>query len=364
MTAKEICIGKKGVCAHRGFSAKNPENSIQAFDAALSLGADEIELDVRMTSDGKMIISHDNRLDRISDGKPDELVSTSTFDYLKTLNIGINAGTEAHFTTPEEDFEKYGGKIILNIHLKEAGEDGIIVKNLSAMAKAGGFADMIYFAGSPNELAAMEKYAPEIERCAIQLPKDTVGIYEMATTYHCSRVQLWSGMYDKKLIEQIHEAGIRINLYHAEKREEIASAWNMGVDTVLANNTDVAVLARTERRRMAQPGEISIRYMQNYIRAKKGQRDTYEPDMAFVKLTEEVGELARAHIRGKKHATEENLKDTLEEELCDVIYYTLKYANAVGVDLEHWIPKKEEYNSSRYPCGIDFDPKDDGVNKE
>lgn len=108
-------------------------------------------------------------------------------------------------------------------------------------------------------------------------------------------------------------------------------------------------------------GKITVGYMQNYIREKKNQRDTYEPMKAFVKLSEEVGELARVMIRGQKHATgEADLKNTVEEELCDVLYYTLKLANALGVEMEGWIPLKEKINSERYPCGIDFDPEGDG----
>ena len=69
---------------------------------------------------------------------------------------------------------------------------------------------------------------------------------------------------------------------------------------------------------------------------------------------------SRFMIRGKKHAvSKEEFKDSVEEELCDVLYYTLKLANTLGVELEEWIPAKERYNSSRYPCGIDFDPEGD-----
>lgn len=111
-------------------------------------------------------------------------------------------------------------------------------------------------------------------------------------------------------------------------------------------------------------GEISIRYMQRYIAHKQNQLDNYEPFTAYVKLSEEMGELAQNMIRGMKRATPENLKGTLEEELCDVIYYTLKLANALDVDIESWIPRKENYNNSRYPSGIEFDPRDESVYKD
>lgn len=229
------------VCAHRGWSAEYPENSLEAFRAALELGADEIELDVRRTADGKLIVSHDNKLDRISDGKPGELVSTSTFDYLRSLNIGIKQGTTARFCTPEEAFDAVGGRILLNIHLKEAGPDGCIVRELVRLAEEKGIADSIYFAGSPRELEAMEVYAPQIPRTAIQLPRDTMDIDVMARTYHCARVQLWSGIYDERIIPRLRAEGIRVNLYHAETPEEIRAAAASGVETILSNHPDIAI---------------------------------------------------------------------------------------------------------------------------
>ena len=49
--------------AHRGASAHAPENTLAAFDRAIELGADEIELDVRMSADGVVVAFHDDRLD-------------------------------------------------------------------------------------------------------------------------------------------------------------------------------------------------------------------------------------------------------------------------------------------------------------
>jgi len=232
---------KYTVCAHRGFSAEYPENSMEAFEAAIACGADEIELDVRLTADGVPVISHDDKLDRISDGKEGERVSTSTFVYLRTLNTGFKRGMNARFCTPGEVFERIGGRIIMNIHLKQAGPDGCIIKHLCELAKIYGIEDSIYFAGSPRELAAMKEYAPHIPRTAIQLPKDTQPITEMAAEYDCFRVQLWSGLYDADTIAALKRDGRHINLYHAETVEELTAAYGEGIDTVLANDAATAV---------------------------------------------------------------------------------------------------------------------------
>lgn len=81
---------KKSFCAHRGVSALMPENTLPAFAAALALGADEIEFDVRMTKDGQMVVSHDGTLERISDGTGN--VADHTLAELLELNIGGKHG--------------------------------------------------------------------------------------------------------------------------------------------------------------------------------------------------------------------------------------------------------------------------------
>ena len=57
------------VCAHRGFNAIAPENSMPAFGAAIALDAEEIAFDLWPTQDGEIVSCHDDILDRVSDGR-------------------------------------------------------------------------------------------------------------------------------------------------------------------------------------------------------------------------------------------------------------------------------------------------------
>jgi glycerophosphoryl diester phosphodiesterase len=81
------CSEKLSV-AHRGtgsFSLWAPENTLAAFDIAWKMGADSIEIDVRQTSDGELIIMHDETVDRTTDGTGK--VSVLTLEQIKSLNI-------------------------------------------------------------------------------------------------------------------------------------------------------------------------------------------------------------------------------------------------------------------------------------
>ena len=75
------------LCAHRGYSAAAPENSLPAFQAALEIGAQEIEFDVQMTADHAVVALHDFALDHVSDGTGH--VWEYTLEELRQLDFGF-----------------------------------------------------------------------------------------------------------------------------------------------------------------------------------------------------------------------------------------------------------------------------------
>ena len=189
-----------------------------------------------------MIVSHDNTLERISDGCGK--LKDFTLEELRRLNIGGKHGWTVSFCTPEEVFEQLANRIVFNIHLKEHGEDGVLIRRLVELVEKYHAYDSVYFAASPRELEWMQRLAPQIPRTAIQLPRDEMGILEMAETYGCSRVQFWLGMFDEDLIRTLHEKGILCNLYFADSAEDYQTYFDMGIDTLLTNRMDLAAAYR------------------------------------------------------------------------------------------------------------------------
>jgi glycerophosphoryl diester phosphodiesterase len=84
--AESVLAGHPYVVAHRGASAERPEHTLAAYDLALKEGADGVECDVRLTSDGHLVCVHDRRLERTSTGAG--LVSTMTLAELRELEFG------------------------------------------------------------------------------------------------------------------------------------------------------------------------------------------------------------------------------------------------------------------------------------
>lgn len=92
--------------------------------------------------------------------------------------------------------------------------------------------------------------------------------------------------------------------------------------------------------------EITIHELQkavNKIDHKNNSIDKY-----FYKLSEEVGELAKVIRKDKRLKDSDTIKDTIEEELYDVIYYIICLANMYNIDLEECIYLKEKLNARKY----------------
>jgi len=116
--------------AHRGASYDAPENTLEAFDLALELGFDNFETDVQLTSDGRAVLVHDDRLDRTTDTTG--LVKETSIAKIKSLNAGLwfegpedSAGVHGVMAYPEawvptlDDFlERYAGKAHVHLELK------------------------------------------------------------------------------------------------------------------------------------------------------------------------------------------------------------------------------------------------------
>ena len=98
---------------------------------------------------------------------------------------------------------------------------------------------------------------------------------------------------------------------------------------------------------------ISIGYLQEYIKAKD-----YQPELKaqyFMRLTEEVGELAEAMRKNLRREDKNEIKETIDEEVWDIIYYALAIANCYDIDLEKVIPIKEKLNNERHGNDIVFE---------
>ena len=128
-----LCLAAKAqprqvvAIAHRGEHLRHPENTLPAFEEAIRLGADFIEVDVRTTADGKLVLSHDGKVDRRTNGQGD--VAKMTFDEVRTLDAGIKSGPQFAGTkvpTFDEALDLARGKIGIYVDVKQASAKDLV----------------------------------------------------------------------------------------------------------------------------------------------------------------------------------------------------------------------------------------------
>lgn len=110
------------VIAHRGCWETAPENSLAAIEACIGLGVDMVELDVRRTADGVLVLMHDENVDRTTNGSG--AVNNLTFEQLKNLRLREGAGgkdasiTDLAVPTFEQAMLAAKGRILVNLDAK------------------------------------------------------------------------------------------------------------------------------------------------------------------------------------------------------------------------------------------------------
>ncbi len=103
------------VVAHRGDWRNAPENSLLAFQNCIDMGADMVELDLKKTKDGHLVLMHDKTIDRTTNGKGQP--SDYTLEELKKFKLRNGMGRVTFHTIPtlEEVLNLTKGKILINI---------------------------------------------------------------------------------------------------------------------------------------------------------------------------------------------------------------------------------------------------------
>ncbi|WP_147677910.1 glycerophosphodiester phosphodiesterase family protein [Algibacter pacificus] len=130
------------VASHRGAHQNYAENSISAINECIRLGVDIVELDVRETKDGELIIMHDRLIDRTTNGTGK--IIDLTWSELQKFNLVVNGKASSEkIPTLEEVLKITKGKIIIDIDFKADSEEAI--KNTLALIKKYGMHEQILF---------------------------------------------------------------------------------------------------------------------------------------------------------------------------------------------------------------------------
>lgn len=243
--------GVSHACAHRGDMKNFPENTIPALESAVRKGAHMIELDVALTKDGKLVLMHDDTVDRTTDGTGK--VGDFTFEELRALDAGswfgdAHAGTR--IPTLEEALNVIPRHILCNVHLKKGDKLGAMTAE--AIGRLGKL-DHCFLAASGNQIETAREAVPEITICNMTRQTYTPEEYIADTlARNCTFIQLYGSREGLKTwVDKCHESGLIANFFGAHEPEAINECIDAGVDYILTNDLDTCLRLLKEKQSVA-----------------------------------------------------------------------------------------------------------------
>lgn len=242
--------GKTLIFGHRGARAYAPMNTLPSFELALAQGADGVELDVRLTRDGEMVILHDDSVDATTDGKGH--VRDLTLSEVKALDAGSYFDPKfkgAQIPTLDEVFEAIGKRTRINVEIKAETlleglrGDGVELKVAEAIRRHGLARSIIVSSFNPLTLRRFRREMPEVPIGFLYEPNTQfltshllMGLPHEARNPHYS-------MIDRKYMAWAKGAGYRVNTWTVNDPVRAIELRNWGVDCIITDQPDTIIAA-------------------------------------------------------------------------------------------------------------------------
>jgi len=219
---KVLRIGHRGACGHA------PENTLASIEKAISIGCDFTEVDVQRTADESLILLHDERVDRTTNGKG--AAAEMTLADIRKLD----AGGGQVIPTLEEALATAGGRIGLILELKTEG----LAYDVCGIVRASGFpGEIIYASFLHDELQHVRRADPDARTLVLfkRLSKDPAA---EATRLQATHVGLRFDTATLPLMKALHKARLRVFVYTVNRPADIARMRALGVDGIVSSHPD------------------------------------------------------------------------------------------------------------------------------
>lgn len=237
------------VWAHRGASAYAPENTLEAFQLALDEKADGIELDVQLTKDGKVVVLHDETLQRVSDGYG--YVKDFSLEELKNMRFNKlhPEYTDATIPTLKEVLQILKDtNIMLNIELKTGMffYEGI-EKQVIELVKRYGMEDRVLYSSFNHYSLQKVKSFDPTARIGILYSDGIYNPADYATNVGADALHpSVCNLQYPDVIKECREKGMKIHTWTANSYKDIARCIELGVDALITNYPDRAKIFATQ----------------------------------------------------------------------------------------------------------------------
>lgn len=212
--------------AHRGDTLTCRENTLAGLDSAARCGADWVEVDVKLTSDGEPVLLHDFTLDRL--WEVPRHISGVSWTELSALTAGHD-----HRIPRLDDALAWardrGVPLMLDIPRPEEGRVAV-----QHVVRAGGL-DTVVFAGDPGALVEVRADAPGAN-IAMSWELSTLPSEELLRAVRPDYFNQWHPLLDGAVVERLGERGIQVCAYTVDDPTRIRELVDMGVRALISND--------------------------------------------------------------------------------------------------------------------------------
>ena len=235
-TIKFTNKGNIKMIAHRGLSGLERENTCPAFVAAGVKSYYGIETDVHITKDGKVIVFHDDTLQRLAG--IDKVVEECTFDELRAITLTDTNGNFKRkdlFLPSLEEYihicKKYDKVAVLE--LKNPMEEQYIKKIADTITEVNWFEKTIFISFAGENLVTLKKYKPNATaQFLTEIANDETFQFMVDNDLDAD---LCGYCISKEFVDRLHSAGKKVNVWTLDTLEHAELAKQCGVDFITTN---------------------------------------------------------------------------------------------------------------------------------
>jgi len=230
-------LPEQGICAHRGANETHPENTLAAFEEAIRLGAQMIEFDVQLTKDNKLVIMHDDKVNRTTNGRG--YVSNLTLDKIKKFDAGKWKSRKfkgERVPTLKEVLDIMPRNIWLNIHLK--GDERLGAATAEAVIAANRTHQSV-IACENDAAKGVNSVNPNLMMCNMERLATRADYIDGTIENGFAFLQIKSSRDDENMLtdlKKLKEKGIKVNYFHSEEETEIKKLLEAGVNFILTDH--------------------------------------------------------------------------------------------------------------------------------
>jgi glycerophosphoryl diester phosphodiesterase len=214
---------------HRGAAGYAPENTLASIEKAISLDLDLVEVDVQRTRDGHLVILHDERVDRTTNGTG--LVSEIPLRSLRKLDAGVGQC----IPTLLDVLQAANGRIGLILELKV---QGLAAQSYEGVQRSAFDGPVIYASFVHSEMRSIREADPQALTMALfgRLGKNTA--FAAAQSVQATHVGFNYRVVTKSLVETCHQRGLVVFVYTVNERQDIQKQKSLGVDGIISDFPD------------------------------------------------------------------------------------------------------------------------------